>query len=276
MDLSGLSSNLPSTKPSTIEELNKELTNEFKNAAKSVAALYNSTNTSTSTTAPSTTNSGPTGLNLAPDSPSASVPASSAKKEFANAAKSVTALYRLTNNALSLARHRGYLDCLDDLLQVLTDDQDLENWVLAKRAELLNSKQVLAQAQAQAQAQTPVLTPVLAATAALDAGTPDFSIPLDYDFSMSLDISPHYHFRPSMPPLTVLYSAKQRSSLFKLKRDRQMAKKLQKHNTLHSQSLEDLASSDEDSDETEEDQKEDQMKLTNNIKRRKLDREKKA
>lgn len=39
--------------------------------------------------------------------------------EFKNAANSVAALYRLSNSKNSLIRYKGYLDCLDDLLNLI-------------------------------------------------------------------------------------------------------------------------------------------------------------
>lgn len=215
MDLSGLSSHLPCARPSglAVDEVNTELTNEFKNAAKSVAALYNS---------------------ALP--PLRDDPAATAKADFANAAKSVTALYRLTNNALGTVRHRGYADCLDDLYEVLARGEDLENWVLAKRAEVSNQL-----------AAAPAATPTAAAAPAVT------DLPPDYQFSFTLDLSPAQSFRPSFPPLSVSHSNKQRNP-FKYKNDRQLARKLKKHQLSHhpSQSLEDMITSEEDDEVDDE------------------------
>lgn len=161
MDLSNLSSDLPPTAPLehiSVNELSRELTAEFKNAAKSVAALYNSASQ------PET-------------------PGKTNKVEFANAARSVASLYRLTNNAKSVLLNKGYLECLDDLLHVITNGDDIENWALTKRAEITNSynQQI----------------PSLADSAA------DAHLPSEYDFSMTLDLSPGYNFRPSVPLLSV-------------------------------------------------------------------------
>lgn len=116
MDLSNLSSNLPfveSLEQVSLAELNKDLTNEFKNTAKAVASLYNSA------PAPEDRESG-------------------MKAKFSEAAKAVASLYRTGTNSNVLLTHKGYLDCLDDLLQILTSGEDMENWVLTKRAELTN------------------------------------------------------------------------------------------------------------------------------------------
>ncbi|ODV97184.1 hypothetical protein PACTADRAFT_48932 [Pachysolen tannophilus NRRL Y-2460] len=58
---------------------------------------------------------------------------------FKDAAKSVAALYRLANTKNLLTRQRGYLDCIDDILEVLSKGEDVENWALLKKAELSNN-----------------------------------------------------------------------------------------------------------------------------------------
>lgn len=261
MDLSGLSSNLPPTRPITqtsIDDLNRELTNEFKNAAKSVAALYNSTSS-------------------APVNPSNEPTTRQNKAEFAKAAKSVTALYRLTNNSNTLVRQKGYLDCLDDMLQVLTNGEDVENWVLARRAEVLKETDTVHYGAVSTAAQGPSASAPVTAAAPLTASTTttntttspgnnvlpnldseDFHLPLDYEFSFALDVSPHYHFRPSFAPLSVLHSHKQRAL-----HSRQLARKLR------GVSSQDSHSSSEESDrdkDREEEKREENMK-----KRRKLE-----
>lgn len=296
MDLSGLSTNLPSTTPSTaalrapvsassagikqtsLEELNNDLTNEFKNAAKSIASLYNSTSNN----------------NANSDIGDATAAAAAAAKgDFSNAAKAVTGLYRLTNNGLSLVRKRGYLDCLDDLVQVLTNGEDLENWILAKRAEMNHTNNQVnttsttitttaaATSTAASSTSSYPTNPSHAGTAtssapymnsaadAVDnAGTVDavgdFHIPLDYSFSISSSLALPHAFRPLFPPLSVLHSAKQRANM-KYRRDRQLTKKLLQHsNNSHfpSQSLEDMMTSDDEIDELDDE----------SVKRRKLDR----
>ncbi|KAF5210460.1 hypothetical protein A9F13_01g04345 [Clavispora lusitaniae] len=117
MDLSNLSNNLPPVKSLeqvSLVDLNRDLTNEFKNTAKAVASLYNATS-------------------------QAECEHRSAKTEFSNAAKAVASLYRTGSNSNVLSMHKGYLDCLDDMLRVITNDEDIESWVLTRRAELTNS-----------------------------------------------------------------------------------------------------------------------------------------
>lgn len=169
MDLSNLSSDLPSTTPLeqiSVNELSRELTCEFRNAAKSVAALYNA-------------------------SSQPETPAKAHKVEFANAARSVASLYRLTNNANTVLLNKGYLECLDDLLHMITNGDDIENWALTKRAEITNShnQQI----------------PSLADTAT------EAHMPSEYDFSVTLDLSPGYHFKPSLPLLSVNHTFRDRN-----------------------------------------------------------------
>lgn len=162
MDLSNLSSNLPATRnveQVSLLELNKELTSEFKNAAKSVAALYNSIGN-----------------------------AEQLKTEFANAAKSVASLYRLGNNSNEALMHKGYLECLDDLLQGITNGEDIENWALTKRAEITkkfnNEKPTAIQ-------ETPQDN--------------DFHLPKEYEFSLPSELALSLRFRPTFAPLSVNY-----------------------------------------------------------------------
>lgn len=163
MDMSNLSSNLPSTKnveQVSLLELNKELTSEFKNAAKSVAALYNSTGD-----------------------------AEQLKTEFANTAKSVATLYRLGSNSNEILMNKGYLECLDDLLEVITNGEDIENWALTKRAEItkkFNAKEkpVIPQESAQEQ---------------------DFHLPQEYEFSAPSELALSLRFRPTFAPLSINY-----------------------------------------------------------------------
>lgn len=193
MDLSNLSSDLPPTKPvnqNSVNELNRDLTTEFKNAAKSVASLYNL-------------------------KASGKNDVSKQKAEFANAAKSVAALYRLTNSSSTLVHHMGYLECLDDLLYVLTNNEDVENWALTKRAEIINSN--AASHNQQMASSTSATDAVEGSTEPVSAGE-DLHIPQDYAFSFALDMTPSHHFRPSFPPLSVTHSHKQRANLKHMKK----------------------------------------------------------
>lgn len=240
MDLSNLSSDLPPTKPinqASINELNRELTTEFKNAAKSVVALYN---TSTSGTANNSKN----------------------KAEFANAAKSVAALYRLTNNGNGLHHHMGYLECLDDLLGVITNGEDIENWALTKRAEITNINHGQGDNNANVNGPNQEQKESKETREVPQGAEEELHIPLDYEFSFSLDLAPGYHFRPSFPPLSVTHSYKQRANFKQLKSSDHLARMRmhlkQKQSQLQYQSLEDLCSTSEegDSDSTDRDHEE--------------------
>ncbi|KAH3678478.1 hypothetical protein WICMUC_001495 [Wickerhamomyces mucosus] len=59
-------------------------------------------------------------------------------KEFRDAANAVASLYKLSLQKKTIIRHQGYLDCINDLLNVLKNDGDIENWALMKKLELNN------------------------------------------------------------------------------------------------------------------------------------------
>lgn len=191
MDLSNLSSNLPPTKPldqTSKEELNAELTTEFKNAARSVAALYNASIQ---------------GRNGGGD----------LKVDFANAARSVATLYRLAHSSNEVVHNVGYLACLDDMLDLIKRDEDIEDWALAKRAEvtnMYNSNNIGAVAAS-------VQTTIEDDDPHKQLGQ-DFGLPEAYEFSMTLGTIPPQHFRPSIPPLSVSHSTKQRNNFKQFKR----------------------------------------------------------
>lgn len=163
MDLLNLSCDLPQTRPVglvSVEKVNREITTEFKNAAKSVAALYNSATTS----------------------------AAEQKAEFANAAKSVASLYRMSTSSHTLLVKRGYLECLDELLDHIARGEDIENWALTKRAELTNTN---ADADPEPAASSPA------------SPSSPLVLPEEYEFTIASDIVPGCKFRPSFPPLSV-------------------------------------------------------------------------
>lgn len=56
--------------------------------------------------------------------------------EFKNAAKSVSSLYKLSIQRNEMVRHQGYLDAVNDLIQVLKNGGDVENWAVLKKLEL--------------------------------------------------------------------------------------------------------------------------------------------
>lgn len=221
MDLSNLSNNLPHVKSLekvSLLDINRELINEFKNTAKAVASLYNSS---------SPTENGDKNL----------------KAEFADAAKAVASLYRTGNNSNVLLMHKGYLDCLDDLLQIITSGEDIENWALTKRAELTNfytSNSTRALNKGKEQDKTPdVITTDTTAQEQEDlgAGIPEytahdkieladikdqdvarFTLPAHHEFLLPEELLSHTVFRPSFAPLSVTYKkSKRRLELKKTK-----------------------------------------------------------
>lgn len=198
MDLSNLSSDLPITKPISqvsVEESQRELASEFKTAAKSVASLYNS-------------------------SLEDNKPTDDQKKEFAEAAKSVATLYRLGNNSNRLLHYSGYMQCLDDLLLVISEDGDVENWALTKKAEINNCHKSGSATESNSIPHNNHKQQIL---------HEDFHIPEDYQFSMSPELSSRHGFKPGLSPPSVNQSAKQRSKWLKIKGEKP------KRNTQHKQ-----------------------------------------
>jgi hypothetical protein len=56
--------------------------------------------------------------------------------EFKNAARSVAALYKLSVQQHTQMKSQGYLECLEDLLQVLKSNENVQEWALRKKLEL--------------------------------------------------------------------------------------------------------------------------------------------
>lgn len=191
MDLSNLSNTLPLANTtssvasaSSQASLSNELTNHFKDAAKAVAALYNTSLNNTNNTNKSD---------------------KLVKTEFANAAKSVASLYKLSQSSLQVAHSKGYLQCLDDILSVLSNDEDVEDWILTKRISLLNQSNLRPQSngdtynlQSQLQSQSQSRSQP---QQVLVYGSDYFSIPQDYEFNFNLDIKPPMSFRASIPAI---------------------------------------------------------------------------
>lgn len=215
MDLSKLSSDLPSTtniETVSLSKLNSELTDQFKNAAKSVTSLYNVT------------------------SKNSKEEVAVNKAAFSDSARAVASLYRTGTECNTLLMHKGYLDSLDDVLQVITQGDDIENWVLTKRAEIVNYYNHKEDKDLTSKAKSPIVpssasgsnsAPALPKTA--DSGltsnagskqitaassSPTLSV-TEFDleqliasevgFNMSLSFATDLRFRPSFPPLSMTY-----------------------------------------------------------------------
>lgn len=116
--------------------------------------------------------------------------------EFKNAAKSVASLYKLSLQKNSMLRYKGYLDCIDDLLYLIKNDGDVENWALMKKLELegkLTGSELKKESDKANMSSSPSKQDLL-----------DPQIPMDYDFTMS---HPNQHkFPPTMPMLSVDHS----------------------------------------------------------------------
>ncbi|KAG5420683.1 hypothetical protein I9W82_002564 [Candida metapsilosis] len=218
MDLSNLSNTLPPSKPlshksngvdpsgyddspsqsrassqSAIADSNADLTTHFKDAAKAVASLYNSS------------------INPQPGSIVSAAQKHAIKNDFANAARAVAVLFKSGQSQHGATHEMGYLQCLDDLLQVITNDEDVENWALTRRAEITNAKN-------KADETTP---PSVSPTTTFD----DSRIPQDFVFQFESDMKPPTAFRPSIPPISVQHNASQRNSMIKKKKLQHLHKK---------------------------------------------------
>lgn len=203
MDLSNLSSNLPPTRPidqASVNEVNRELAKEFKNAAKLITALYN--------------------MKSRPSSGSGDEASTEIKNknnqnsEFANAAKSVASLYRLSNNSNGLNHQHGYLTCLNDLLQVISEEGDIENWALTQMAQFnkLKRSKDISNSTTESKPES-------------DHLPEDFKLPREYEFHMGEDLKVPHQFRPSHPPMSVSHSQKQRANWLQLKKERESTKR---------------------------------------------------
>ncbi|KAI5954608.1 hypothetical protein KGF54_002383 [Candida jiufengensis] len=217
MDLSNLSNTLPSSKPisrqsktqpteedqisqppststsqssTTSSDISSELTSYFKDAAKAVASLYNISLNS------STTNESQK---------------SSIKSDFANAAKSVASLYKLGQISHLVSQDKGYIQCIDDLLEVITNDEDIENWALTRRAEIINHKK-----------SSNGIRPTTQSTTTME----DSKLPSDFEFHFKSELKPPTNFKPSIPPISVQHNQSQRNlTLKKSKLQQQYHKK---------------------------------------------------
>lgn len=217
MDLSNLSSNLPLTKPidqDSVNEVNKQLATEFKNAAKSVTTLYNlklklSEDDKTKTTKNDDNTNGTNQQNI----------------EFANAAKSVASLYRLSNNSNGLNYHYGYLSCLKDLLTVISDEGDVENWALTKMAEFNKTKHGgIGSTTDRTSDSDSDGTTATTINNEIETLPEDFKLPSEYEFSLDHDYSVPYNFKPSYPPMSVNHSQRQRTNWLQIKKEKENLK----------------------------------------------------
>lgn len=205
MDLSKLSSDLPATtsiESVSLPSLNAKLTDHFKDAAKSVTSLYNST----------AKKDVPEPASLRRETQDSG----DAKKAFSDAARAVATLYRAGTETNVLLMHKGYLDSLDDLTQIIARGEDIENWVLTRRAELVNYyNQMESTKEPPMTPATPAATeqPVQESTESSERDNDSLTTSLtfgedghpDSAFNMPLDLATDMRFRPSFPPLSMTY-----------------------------------------------------------------------
>lgn len=126
-------------------------------------------------------------------------------QEFRDAANAVASLYKLSLQKKTLLKHQGYLDCLNDLLNVIKNDGDIETWALSKRMELDGNTPHQEQEQQQ---------PHLAQKSQQTVNNqcqPIDHISEDTKFTISYPID--HKFIPTKPLLSVNYSANKQSHL---------------------------------------------------------------
>lgn len=185
MDLSNLSSQLPSGRSQKDDGLARELACQFKNAANAVAALYNNHDQD------------------------------DAKTEFSNAARAVTGLYRTATKSQAAAVDQGYTECLEDLLTAIQNGEDIEDWALTRRAQIRKEQDNDDERNAASdKCDVPLDTEGPEGPYLADLAAPDLAgyIP-DHVFTAPLLLAAPQHFHPSMPPLSVAHTVKQRAQM---------------------------------------------------------------
>ena len=218
-----------------------DLTTHFKDAAKAIASLYNTALGVQNPT--NTTDETPQKLTL--------------KTDFAQAARSVAVLYKYAQMSHPASFDQGYLNCIDDLLQIITNDEDVENWALTRRAEITklqktsnkdNEREREREREREKNLESDSIlnfsqkSVVNNSLDSLQSKTEfdDGKLPSDFAFQFALDLRPPTAFRPSIPPLSVLHNPSQRNLA------------ISKKNRFHQQILKKVHSS-EDSSESESD-----------------------
>ena len=234
-----------------------DLTTHFKDAAKAIASLYNTALGVQNLT--NTIDETPQKLTL--------------KTDFAQAARSVAVLYKYAQMSHPASFDQGYLNCIDDLLQIITNDEDVENWALTRRAEITKLQKTSnkdnererererekerdrdrdREREREREREKDIESDsvlnfsqksiVNNSLDSLQSKTEfdDGKLPSDFAFQFVLDLRPPTAFRPSIPPLSVLHNSSQRNLA------------ISKKNRFHQQILRKVHSS-EDSSESESD-----------------------
>ncbi|CCH41008.1 hypothetical protein BN7_545 [Wickerhamomyces ciferrii] len=119
--------------------------------------------------------------------------------EFKNAAKSVASLYKLSLQKQSMLKYKGYLDCINDLLNIIKNDDDVENWALMKKLEL-EGKLINEDSKNESTASDQQNLN----SSILKSGFSDISQIQNQDFTMSYPSN--HKFPPTMPLLSVDHS----------------------------------------------------------------------
>ncbi|KAH3681506.1 hypothetical protein WICPIJ_007529 [Wickerhamomyces pijperi] len=129
-------------------------------------------------------------------------------QEFRDAANAVASLYKLSIQKKTIIKHQGYLDCINDLLNVIKNDGDVESWALGKRAELTGDSDSSPSSSFNSQR-----------TQDLTKNDPAYytnhpitdHIPADSKFTISHPTD--HRFRPTMPLLSVDYTGNKQAQL---------------------------------------------------------------
>ncbi|KAG7923433.1 hypothetical protein KL905_000651 [Ogataea polymorpha] len=179
--------------------------------------------------------------------------------EFKLGARSIAALYRLSNAKNSLLKAKGYLSCLDDILNLIDNDQSiatldqLKKALMTKKTELTGKKDKPHKPQEQ---QEP----------AKDEISTTGEIPADYKFHFSSD-TPSPHFPPSKLPLSIQHCNVKHISHHSS--SQQLTNRLNKLKENFKKAVND--SNDEDSEDAEHSESDESMVLEDCQKRRRLD-----
>lgn len=133
--------------------------------------------------------------------------------EFKTGARSIAALYRLSNTKNSLLIAKGYLDCLNDLSTLLengkvTSISDLKHFVADKKSELSpppeKKSENFAQSQANQEPSSPANTNTNTDTVTIASSSAPLSISSSYKFTVNNPTS--HHFPPARTPLSIDHS----------------------------------------------------------------------
>ncbi|KAH3662308.1 hypothetical protein OGAPHI_005559 [Ogataea philodendri] len=176
--------------------------------------------------------------------------------EFKLGARSIAALYRLSNAKNSLFKANGYLSCLNDILDVIDHDSsvttldELRSVLVAKKTELTGKQE---QDRKQDQQPTPTVE------------QPQ-EIPQDYKFQFASD-TPSPRFPPSKLPLSIQHT--NTKHIHSHSSPQQLSDRVNKLKETFKKATGEL--NDDDSDDTEHNESDESMSVDDGLKRRLAD-----